>query len=91
VIDIFSKYVWLRPLDKKGESVSKAFKDVLAEGRSPNRIRTDKGQEFRSRLVDAVVILLLPLIIVISVLGQVHQINIPLIVYTLDDDFIPFK
>jgi hypothetical protein len=34
VIDIFSKYVWLRPLkDKKGESVSKALKDVLAEGR----------------------------------------------------------
>ena len=55
VIDIFSKYVWLTPLkDKKGESVSKALKDVLAEGRSPNRIRTDKGQEFRSRLVDAV-------------------------------------
>ena len=55
VIDIFSKYVWLRPLkDKKGESVSKALKDVLAEGRSPNRIRTDKGQEFRSRLVDSV-------------------------------------
>jgi hypothetical protein len=55
VIDIFSKYVWLRPLkDKKGESVSKALNDVLAEGRSPNRIRTDKGQEFRSWLVDAV-------------------------------------
>jgi hypothetical protein len=33
VIDIFSKYVWLRPLkDKKGESVLKALKDVLAEG-----------------------------------------------------------
>ena len=54
VIGIFSKYVWLRPLDKKGESVSKAFKDVLAEGRSPNRIRTDKGQECRPKLVDAV-------------------------------------
>jgi hypothetical protein len=55
VIDIFSKYVWLRPLkDKKGESVSRALEDVLAEGRSPNRIRTDKGQEFRFRLVDAV-------------------------------------
>ena len=55
VIYIFSKYVWLRPLkDKKGESVSRALEDVLAEGRSPNRIRTDKGQEFRSRLVDVV-------------------------------------
>ena len=52
---MFSKYLWLRPLkDKKGEFVSRALEDVLAEGRSPNRIRTDKGQEFRSRLVDAV-------------------------------------
>ena len=34
VIAIFSKYVWLRPLkDKKGESVSKALKYVLAEGK----------------------------------------------------------
>jgi hypothetical protein len=34
VIAIFSKYVWLRPLkDKKGESVSKALKDDLAEGK----------------------------------------------------------
>jgi hypothetical protein len=40
--------------DKKGESVSRALEDVLAEGRSPNKIRTDKGQECRSRLVDAV-------------------------------------
>ena len=53
VIDIFSKYVWMRPLkDKKGESVAKALKDILAEGRKPNRIRTDKGQEFRSRQVE---------------------------------------
>ena len=45
VIDIFSKYVWLRPLkDKKRESVSTALEDVLTEGRSPNRVRTDKGQ-----------------------------------------------
>ena len=52
---MFSKYLWLRPLkDKKGESVPRALEDVLAEGMSPNRIRTDKGQEFRSRLVDAV-------------------------------------
>ncbi|VDH96281.1 Hypothetical predicted protein [Mytilus galloprovincialis] len=54
VIDIFSKYVWLRPLkNKKGESVANALKHVLSEGRSPNRIRTDKGQEFRSRLVES--------------------------------------
>ena len=51
-IDIFSKYVWLRPLkDKRCESVMKTLKNISAEGRSPCRIRTDKGQEFRSRLV----------------------------------------
>jgi hypothetical protein len=53
-IDIFSKYVWLRPLKgKKGESVMKALKNIFAEGRSPSRIRTDRGQEFRSRLVES--------------------------------------
>jgi hypothetical protein len=47
-IDIFSKYVWLRPLkDKRGEYVMKALKNIFAEGRSPCRIGTDKGQEFR--------------------------------------------
>lgn len=52
VIDIFSKFVWMRPLkDKKGESVANALKDVVLEGRTPNRIRTDKGQEFRSKQV----------------------------------------
>ena len=29
----------------------KALKNIFAEGRSPSRIRTDKGQEFRSQLV----------------------------------------
>ena len=53
-IDIFSKYVWLRPLkDKRCESVMKAVKNIFAEGRSPSRIRTDKGQEFKSRLVES--------------------------------------
>jgi len=49
VIDIFSKLLWMRPLkNKKGESVAKAFEDVLRDGRQPTRTRTDKGQEFRS-------------------------------------------
>jgi hypothetical protein len=53
-IDIFSKYVSQRPLkDKRGESVMKALKNIFDEGRSPRRIRTDKGQEFRSRLVES--------------------------------------
>ena len=50
VIDIFSKYLWMRPLkDKKGDTTVRAFKDVLRDGRKPSRLRTDKGQEFRSR------------------------------------------
>ena len=51
VIDIFSKFLWMRPLkNKKGESVSRSFRDILTEGRRPTRLRTDKGQEFRSRM-----------------------------------------
>ena len=54
VIDIFSKFLWMRPLkDKKGETVTKAFEDILREGRHPTRIRTDKGQEFRSKAFNA--------------------------------------
>ena len=55
VIDVFSKYLWLRNLkDKKGDSVAKAFQDILKEGRKPNRIRSDKGQEFRARSVQLI-------------------------------------
>ncbi|KAK3102040.1 hypothetical protein FSP39_008318 [Pinctada imbricata] len=54
VIDIFSKYLWLRPtLDKRGESITTAFQAILKEGRQPTRIRTDKGQEFKSRTFNA--------------------------------------
>ena len=52
VIDTFSKYLWIRPLkDKQGESVTKAFKDIFNGKRKPQRIRTDKGQEFRAKSV----------------------------------------
>jgi hypothetical protein len=41
-IDIFSKYAWLWTLkNKRGESVLKALKNIFAEGRPPNRIKTD--------------------------------------------------
>ncbi|KAK3106495.1 hypothetical protein FSP39_021059 [Pinctada imbricata] len=39
--------------DKKGDSIREAFRDILSEGRKPTRIRTDKGQEFRSKAVNA--------------------------------------
>jgi transposase InsO family protein len=52
VIDVFSKYLWLRKLkDKKGVSVARAFEDIFKDGRRPNRIRTDMGQEFKSLLI----------------------------------------
>jgi hypothetical protein len=45
----------MRPLkNKKGASVAKAFKDIFNGGRTPNRIRTDKGQEFRAKEVQSV-------------------------------------
>lgn len=54
VIDIFSKFLWMQPLkNKKGQSVTAALKNVLREGRRPTRIRSDKGQEFRSRTFNA--------------------------------------
>lgn len=52
VIDVFSKYLWLRSLkDKKGRSVALALEDIFSKGRQPLRIRTDRGQEFRAREV----------------------------------------
>ena len=55
VIDVFSKYLWLRPLkDKKGTSIVEAFESIFKEGRKPERIRTDKGQEFRAKVVESV-------------------------------------
>ena len=54
VIDIFSKFLWMRPLkDKKGQSITAAFQDILHEGRHPTRLRSDKGQEFRSKVFNA--------------------------------------
>jgi len=36
VVDVFSKYGWIMPLkDKKGETVTKAFKTIFKEGRKP--------------------------------------------------------
>ena len=50
VIDVFSKYLWLRVLkNKKPESVTTAFESILKEGRVPTRLRTDRGTEFLNR------------------------------------------
>ena len=50
VIDVFSKYGWIRSLkDKKTETVSKAFDDIFETGRKPKMLWTDKGSEFISK------------------------------------------
>ena len=48
VVDVFSKYAWVRPLKKKtGEEVVKAIENILrTSGRKPQRLQTDKGKEF---------------------------------------------
>ena len=50
VIDVFSKYGWIRGLkDKKTETVSKAFDDIFKSTRKPRMLWTDKGSEFISK------------------------------------------
>ena len=50
VIDVFSKYGWIKPLaDKKTETVSKAFDEIFKRKRKPQMLWTDKGSEFISK------------------------------------------
>lgn len=50
VIDVFTKFLWLKPLkDKKPDGVQKAFAEIFAQGRKPERLRTDQGKEFVNR------------------------------------------
>ena len=53
-IDIFSRFAHCQPIKtKKGEDVLQALKLILSGTRKPNMIRTDRGQEFRSKDVNA--------------------------------------
>ena len=46
LIDVFSTYVWVRPMKNKAvHSLLEAFDSVLSEGRKPEKLRTDKGTE----------------------------------------------
>ena len=51
VIDVFSKYAWIRLLkDKTGNALVKAMKAIFAQdGRKPAQLQTDKGTEFMNR------------------------------------------
>ena len=46
-IDLFSKYVWIVPLqDKQGTNIVNAFQKISSEGRKQNDIWVDQGSEF---------------------------------------------
>ena len=53
VIDVFSKFGWIEPLqNKKGESVAAAFEKIFKLGRQPRLLWTDKGKEFYNKNVN---------------------------------------
>ena len=50
VLDLFSKYGWIVPLkDKKGETVTEAFKTIFKEGRKPQYLWTEHYTQPRMR------------------------------------------
>ena len=50
VLDLFSKYGWIVPLkDKKGETVTEAFKTIFKKARKPQYLWTDKGKEYYNK------------------------------------------
>ncbi|GBL91271.1 Putative uncharacterized transposon-derived protein F54H12.3 [Araneus ventricosus] len=50
-IDVFSKFAWAIPLkDKTDQSILNGFKEIFKE-RKPQFLQTDKGTEFKNRLV----------------------------------------
>ena len=52
-IDILSRHLWTRPLkNKQGAEVVRGFKDIFDGGeRKPQKVRTDKGQEFKAKVL----------------------------------------
>lgn len=52
LIDVFSKFVWTVPLKStKGTEMVIALKSILDHKRSPYKLRTDQGSEFKNRYV----------------------------------------
>ena len=52
VIDVFTKYVWFKPLkDKKSKTVLNAFIEIVNESnRKPHKLWVDQGREFSNKL-----------------------------------------
>lgn len=55
VIDVFSRYLWIKPLkNKENHTVKSGFEEILFETqRTPRRIRTDFGKEFVGKVMKA--------------------------------------
>ena len=52
VVDVLSKYAWVRPLKRKtGAEVVEAFQSIVEEGRHPQTLQTDQGKEFYNAAV----------------------------------------
>lgn len=51
VMDIFSRFVWLRPLEKKTSSrVAMLLSSIYSEHGPPDRLQSDRGPEFLGKL-----------------------------------------
>ena len=47
VIDVFSKYIWVRPMkNETGHCLLEAFGFILSGGRNPEKLKTYEGREF---------------------------------------------
>ena len=47
VIDVFSKYVWVRPMkNETARCLLEAFGSILSGSRKPEKLRTYEGREF---------------------------------------------
>ena len=52
IIDIFSRYIWTVPLrTTKATEMVDALKSIFDRGRVPDKMRSDKGVEFKNRAV----------------------------------------
>lgn len=51
VIDVFSKYAWVKPIKKKtARSIIKVFHEILTESkRKPSVLQSDRGLEFKNK------------------------------------------
>ena len=55
VIDVLSKYVWVRLMkNKTARSLLEAFDSILCQGRKPEKLRTDKGTEFVNKSFNSI-------------------------------------